>query len=67
MMDEDNIEIVVEPGNWQTPGKAKRWKWQVRQKYPAKSLVRGSATGTKQMAHDAAEAARARFLARIAR
>lgn len=64
-MDEDNIVIIVEPGNWQTPGKATRWKWQVRQKDPAKSLVRGLAWGTERMAHDAAEAARAKFLARI--
>jgi hypothetical protein len=28
-MKADNIEIVVKPGNWQTPGKAARWNWQV--------------------------------------
>jgi len=65
-MDNDNIEIIVELGNWQTPGKATRWKWQVRQKDPPKSLIRGSATGTERMAQDAAEAARTKFLARIA-
>jgi hypothetical protein len=65
-MDADNIEIVVSPGNWQTPGKAARWKWQVRQKSPPKMIVQGLSRGTEQGARDAARAAQKRFLARVA-
>jgi hypothetical protein len=65
-MDADNIEIIVTPGNWQTPGKAPRWRWQVRQKHPAKFLVQGMASGSEQNAHDAAKAAKAKILARVA-
>jgi len=64
-MDADNLEIVVKPGNWQTPGKAARWSWQVRQKHPAKFLVQGMASGSEQKAHDAAEAAKAKILGQI--
>jgi hypothetical protein len=64
LMDEDNIEIVVAPGNWQAPGKAARWKWQVRQKEPEKFLVKGNISGSEQKAHDAALAAKAKILAR---
>jgi hypothetical protein len=63
-MGENNIEIVVRPGNWQTPGKAARWSWQVRQKHPAKFLVQGMSSGSEQKARDAADAAKARILAR---
>jgi hypothetical protein len=62
-MDEDNLEIIVKPGNWQTPGKAPRWNWQVRQKHPAKFLSQGVSSGSE---HDSAEAAKARILARAA-
>jgi hypothetical protein len=65
-MDENNLEIVVKPGNWQTPGKAARWNWQVRQKHPAKFLVQGMSSGSAQRAHDAAKAAKAKLLARAA-
>jgi hypothetical protein len=64
-MEADNIEIVVKPGNWQTPGKAARWSWQVRQKHPAKFLVQGLTSGSEQKARDAANAAKSRILARI--
>jgi hypothetical protein len=64
-MDADNIEIVVKPGNWQTPGKAARWNWQVRQKHPARFLVQCVTSGSEQKARDAADAAKARILARI--
>jgi hypothetical protein len=64
-MEADNIEIVVKPGNWQTPGKAARWSWQVRQKQPAKFLVQGMTSGSEQKACDAANAAKGRILARI--
>jgi hypothetical protein len=64
-MDADNIEIIVKPGNWQTPGKAARWSWQVRQKYPAKFLVQGISSGSEQKAHDAAKAAKVKILAGI--
>jgi hypothetical protein len=40
-MDEDNLEIIVTPGNWQIPGRPPRWNWQVRQKEPSKFLVKG--------------------------
>jgi hypothetical protein len=63
-MDENNLEVVVKPGNWQTPGKAARWRWQILQKHPAKFLVQGTSSGSEQKAHDAAEAAKARILAR---
>jgi hypothetical protein len=63
-MDESNLEIVVQPGNWQTPGKAARWNWQVRQKHPPRFLVKGMSFGREQAAHDAAEAAKAKILAR---
>jgi hypothetical protein len=66
LMDEDNLEIIVQPGNWQTPGKAARWNWQVRQKHPAKFLVKGVTSGAKQKAHAAAQAAKAKILARVA-
>jgi hypothetical protein len=64
-MEADNIEIVVKPGNWQTPGKAARWSWQVWQKQPAKFLVQGVTSGSEQKARDAADAAKGRILARI--
>jgi len=63
-MDEHDLEIVVKPGNWQTPGKATRWSWQVRQKHPPKFLVQGMSAGSEQKAHDAAKAAKAKLLAR---
>ena len=66
-MDEDNIEVVVKPASWQTPGKALRWSWQVRQQHPAKLLVQGMASGSEQKAHDAGKAAKDRFLARSMR
>jgi hypothetical protein len=61
-MDEQNLEIVVKPGNWQTPGKAPRWSWQVRQKHPAKFLVQGVSSGSEQKAHDSAKVAKAKLL-----
>jgi hypothetical protein len=64
-MEADNIEIVVKPGNWQTTGRAARWSWQVRQKHPVKFLVQGMTSGSEQKAFDAANAAKARILARI--
>jgi hypothetical protein len=63
-VDEDNLEVVVKTGNWQTPGKAVRWSWQVRQKHPAKFLVQGMSSGSQQKAYDAAMAAKAKILAR---
>jgi hypothetical protein len=63
-MDENNIEVVVKPANWQTPGKPLRWGWQVRQQHPSKLLVQGMAAGPEQKAHNAAEAAKERLLAR---
>jgi hypothetical protein len=51
-MDETNLEIIVALGSWQTPGKAARWYWQVRQKAPPKFLVKGVTLGTKQRALD---------------
>jgi hypothetical protein len=66
LMDADNLEIIVKPGNWQTPGKPARWSWQVRQKHPDKFLVKGGASGSEQQAHDAAQAAKAKILARAA-
>jgi len=66
-MDESNIEVVVKPANWQTPGKPLRWSWQVRQQHPAKLLVQGMAAGSEQKAHDAAKAAKDKFLARSMR
>jgi hypothetical protein len=66
LMDEHNLEIVVTPGNWQIPGRPRRWNWQVRQKEPSKFLVKGVTMGAKQDAHDAAQAAKAKLLARLA-
>jgi hypothetical protein len=63
-MDENNLEIIVTPGNWQKPGKPMRWNWQVRQKEPPKFLVKGVASGSKQFARDAAQAAKLKILAR---
>ena len=65
-MEDDNLEIVVTPGNWQTPGTPPRWNWQVRQKHPSKFLVKGIAAGTEKKAQDAAQAAKAKILARVA-
>jgi hypothetical protein len=64
LMDEDNLEIVVTPGNWQIPGRPQRWNWQVRQKEPSKLLVKGVTMGVKHDAHDAAQAAKVKLLAR---
>jgi hypothetical protein len=64
-MDENNLEIVITPGNWQMPGKPPRWNWQVRQKEPPKFLVKGVSSGAKQVASAAAQAAKAKILARI--
>jgi hypothetical protein len=66
LMVEDNLEIVVTPGNWQIPGRPPRWNWQVRQKEPSKFLVKGVTMGPKYDAHDAAQAAKAKLLARLA-
>jgi hypothetical protein len=63
-MDENNLEIIVTPGNWQEPGKAVRWNWQVRQKLPDKFLAKGVTLGAKQKAQDSAQAAKAKILAR---
>jgi hypothetical protein len=65
-MDEVNLEIVVTPGNWQMAGMPPRWNWQVRQKHPSKFLVKGVASGPEKTAHDAARAAKAKILARVA-
>jgi hypothetical protein len=65
MIDENNLEILVTPGNWQDQGKATRWNWQVRQKEPSKFLVKGVSSGSKQVALNAAKAAKAKILARI--
>jgi hypothetical protein len=64
-MDENNLEIVVTPGNWQEPGRPARWNWQVRQKEPSKFLVKGVSSGTKRVAELAALAAKTRLLARM--
>jgi hypothetical protein len=64
-MDETNLEIIVALGSWQTPGKAARWSWQVRQKVPPKFLVKGVTLGAKQRAQDSAQAAKAKILARV--
>jgi hypothetical protein len=64
-MDETNLEIIVALGSWQTPGKAARWSWQVRQKVPPKFLVKGVTLGAKQRALDSAQAAMAKILARV--
>jgi hypothetical protein len=64
-MDDGNLEIVVTPGNWQIPGRPPRWNWQVRQKEPSKLLVKGVTMGAKHDAHDAAQAAKAKHLARL--
>jgi hypothetical protein len=64
-MDETNLEIIVALGSWQTPGKAARWSWQVRQKVPPKFLVKGVTLGAKQRALDSAQAAKAKILARV--
>jgi hypothetical protein len=63
-MDETNLEIIVALGSWQTPGKAARWSWQVRQKVPPKFLVKGVTLGAKQRALDSAQAAKAKLMAR---
>jgi hypothetical protein len=63
-MDETNLEIIVALGSWQTPGKAARWSWQVRQKVPPKFLVKGVTLGAKQRAQDSAQAAKEKILAR---
>jgi hypothetical protein len=62
-MDENDLEIIITPGNWQIPGRAQRWNWQVRQKEPSKFLVKGASFG-KQVARDAAQTAKAKILAR---
>jgi hypothetical protein len=64
-MDENNIEIVVTPGNWQTAGRPPRWNWQVRQKNPPKFLVKGVSSGPEKNALIAARAAKAKILARV--
>jgi hypothetical protein len=64
LMDESNLEIVITPGNWQIAGKPPRWNWQVRQKEPSKFLVKGVTMGSKRAAHDAAQAAKTKLLAR---
>ena len=64
-MDENNLEIIVALGSWQTPGKASRWSWQVRQKVPSKFLAKGVTLGTKQRAQDSAQAAKTKILARV--
>jgi hypothetical protein len=64
-MDETNLEIIVALGSWQTPGKAARWSWQVRQKVPPKFLVKGVTLGAKQRALDSAQAAKDKILARV--
>jgi hypothetical protein len=65
-MDENNLEIVITPGNWQFAGGPARWNWQVRQKEPSKFLVKGVTSGTKQAALKAAQAAKTKLLARQA-
>jgi hypothetical protein len=65
-MKEDNLEIIVTPGNWQIPGMPPRWNWQVRQKHPSKLLVKGIASGPAKKAFDAAQAAKIKILARVA-
>ena len=60
-MDETNLEIIVALGSWQTPGKAARWSWQVRQKVPPKFLVKGVTLGAKQRALDLLKRPRPRF------
>ena len=64
-MDENNLEINVALGSWQTPGKAARWSWQVRQKVPPKFLAKGVTLGDEQRARDSAQAAKAKILARV--
>jgi hypothetical protein len=64
-MDEKSLEIVVTPGNWQTPGMPPRWNWQVRQKHPPKLLVKGIASGPEKKAHDAAQVAKRKILTRV--
>jgi hypothetical protein len=65
-MDEDNLEIVVTPGNWQLAGMPSRWNWQVRQKHTTKFLVKGIASGPEKKAYDAAQAAKVKILGRVA-
>jgi len=65
LMDETNLEIIVALGSWQTPGKAARWSWQVRQKVPPKFLVKSVTLGAKQGAEDSAQAAKAKILAHV--
>jgi hypothetical protein len=65
-MKEDNLEIIVTPGNWQIPGMPPRWNWQVRQKHPSKLLVKGIASGPEKKAYDAAQASKIKILARVA-
>jgi len=64
-MDEDDLEIVVTPGNWKFAGGPERWNWQVRKKGNSKFLVKGVASGAKRVAELAAKAAKAKLLARI--
>jgi hypothetical protein len=52
-MEEDNLEIVVTPGNWQMAGMPPRRNWQVR-KHPSKFLVKGVTSGPEEKAHAAA-------------
>jgi hypothetical protein len=63
-MDENNLEIIITPGNWQMPGKAARWNWQVRQKEPSKILAKGVTLGAKQRVQASAQRAKAKILAR---
>jgi hypothetical protein len=64
-MDENDLEIVVTPGNWKFAGGPARWNWQVRKKGDSKFLVKGIASGTKRVAELAAQAAKTKFLARM--
>jgi hypothetical protein len=64
-MDENNLEIIVALGSWQTTGKAARWCWQVRQRVPPKFLVKDVTLGAKQRAQDSAQAPKAKILARV--
>jgi hypothetical protein len=46
-------------------GMPPRWNWQVRQKHPSKFLKKGIASGPEKKAYDAAQAAKAKILARV--
>jgi hypothetical protein len=46
-------------------GMPPRWNWQVR-KHPSKFLVKGVTSGPEEKAHAAAQAAKAKILARVA-